>query len=641
MPESTADRAPVAARRRYAFRGFVLDVERGALRHADTDVKLRPKSFEVLRYLIERHGRLVTKQELLDAVWGRAVVTEGSLTQCLIEVRRAIGDDAQRLIRTIPRRGLIFDVPVTAAGDGAVSDGEATKADLPKPAVSLLRPLGWLVIAILAAIALLTALWWVVTDRGSDVAMSGQSTGAESAPVSIAVLPFVDMSSEQDQEYFADGLSEELLNLLAQIPALTVIARTSSFSFKGQNVDVATIAGKLGVSHVLEGSVRKSGDRVRITAQLVDAGNSAHVWSDTYDRTLKDVFTVQDEIAGAVAAALKRRLVADERKGVGTGMDPAAHERFLQAQYFYNRRAPGDVERARDYYQQAVDIDPDYALAWVGLAAAYNILLGDGAIPVEEWTVRSGQAVERALALAPDNAEARVRAARHYEIIGERPTARKHWQTAQTLAPDSPLVLGVRAGQAAWEGRIDEAIELQRRVVALDPVASVVHSNLAVWLLAAAQLSEARKELQIALELSPGSRAEIERELVWILILEQEFEQALEHIETWPAGVDRDLGLALAYHGLGRESEAEAALSRLIAVPGLETAIRAAEVYARRGELDEAFRWLAKARDEFGPRPLQTSEWSSVDRLWVSPFLGALRADPRWADLRAWLKRLN
>ena len=333
--------APAApsSSRRYSFGEFTLDLERGALLRAGVHVDLRPKAFEVLRLLVERHGRLVTKQELLDAVWGRVVVTEGSVAKCLIEIRRAIDDAAQTAIKTVPRRGYIFDEPVT------VHDG-AVRAPIPTEAVAAARPRAgsttrrWIFGAALALAVTITASWVAVTLRGAPQSASAMS---EMRGASVAVLPFVDMSAERESEYLADGIAEEILNLLAQVPAVTVIARSSSFSFKGQNADIATIAETLHVTHVLEGSLRKSGNQVRITARFVDAATSAELWTATYDRELDDLFAVQSEIAGAVAGALRGTLDGSSR--LATGAAASNLDLYQVNSTFYDALARVD----RDY----------------------------------------------------------------------------------------------------------------------------------------------------------------------------------------------------------------------------------------------------------------------------------------------------
>ena len=243
----------------WLFGDFALDLRRRALSRGGIEVFLRPKSFEVLCQLVQNHGTLISRQQLLDLVWGRTVVTEDSVTQCVLDVRRAIGDEHQQFVRTVPRRGYVFVAPVVAA--------EADAASAAKSPV----------------------------------------------PVAIAVLPFVDMSPGHDQRYLADGIAEEILDRLARSKNLRVIARTSSFALRSPALDVPTIAAKLDVDYVLEGSVRRSGHRVRVTAQLIDAECNSHVWSSTHDRSFTDLFALQDDIATTVASGLQAVLAQPAR----------------------------------------------------------------------------------------------------------------------------------------------------------------------------------------------------------------------------------------------------------------------------------------------------------------------------------------
>jgi len=262
---------PDAEHRRYCFGQFILDVDRGSLLWEGKDIPLRPKCFEVLSYLVEHPGVLISKGKLLAAVWGDVVVTEDSLTQCLIQIRRALGDRSKTIVKTVPRRGYLFDVPVELHEPLVESSAPTAR----QPVLQNRKPSRWSVGAASVLALAIVVTWW-----SSRTPESGHAViGPPALPNSIAVLPFADMSPGHDQEYFADGLSEEVLNLLAQIPELLVIARTSSFSFKGQQQDIETIAQKLNVANILEGSVRKDGDTIRITAQLVSASNSAHLWS--------------------------------------------------------------------------------------------------------------------------------------------------------------------------------------------------------------------------------------------------------------------------------------------------------------------------------------------------------------------------
>ena len=395
-PDRVAEQG--AAPRKVAFGEFFLDLDRGTLQKKGVDVPLRPKCFEVLCYLVGHHGVLLSKEELLDAVWVDVIVTEDSLTHCLIKVRRALGDETKEMVRTVPRRGYLFDVPVTVHQPGQEQEPLQASGSSKRHR----KPSRWSVgAAIVLALAIL-AQWFLGRQETDEAAFRDVRVAA--LPTSIAVLPFVDMSPESDQEYFGDGLSEEVLNLLAQTPDLTVIARTSSFSFKGQNHDIETIAQKLHVANVLEGSVRKDGDQVRVTAQLVDASNSAHLWSQTYDRTMDNIFSVQSEIASAVASVLKVRLL-----GETFAPHNEAHEAVLRGRYLMAQRTQASVKSAILEFEKAVSADPEYALAWAELSLATRRLSFHGEMTRAEAVAIAGPHAKRALALDPTLAQARRR----------------------------------------------------------------------------------------------------------------------------------------------------------------------------------------------------------------------------------------
>ena len=625
----------------YDFAGFELDPRRGVLRRRSDGqaLTLTPKAFGALLYLVERAGELVEKDALFAAVWPNVVVEEGNLTQTIHVLRRALGEhrDDHRFIVTVPGRGYRFVAEVTARPVGpdrlgapsapAPADRADTVAAPAAPASRADRR--WRRVKELGAIAV--ALGLVAAGLAVYRGRGPHGPAADARPRSIAVLPFVDLSPAGDSAYFSDGLSEEVLNLLSQTPELRVIARTSSFSFRDRDADIATIARKLGVRYLLEGSVRREGRRVRITAQLIEASSSSHLWSAVYERDLDDVFAVQSEIAAAVADALETRLASSARLASAAPPDPRAHDEVLRGQFFYHRRGPGDLERALRSFERAVALDANYARAWAGVAAIVCIETGDGLMPRATGLPRLLEAATRTVALDPRMAAGHFRLGCYYDLLGEERLAEDHLHKALTLEPDNPQLLGAQAGSAAERGRLDEAIDLQRRSVARDPVSAVFISNLGHTLYAAGRFEEARVELLRSDELSPGLNAGT---LGQILVLQHKFDAALAFIERLAPGPDREQGLALVYHALGRTAEADAALARLTALSATADPFRLAEVYAYRGEADESFRWLETAARPIdrGGRLLPGARW-----LWemrASPFLAPLHADPRWA---AWV----
>ena len=614
---------------RYAFGEFTLDLERGELSRGGADLHLRPKSFEVLRYLVQHAGRLVGKQELLDAVWGRTVVTEGSLTQCIADIRRAIGDDAQQMLRTVPRRGFILDQIVRELPGGpAPPDTRPGESGLPTvspPAVrDRLPATAWLGLGVLAIAAVAVGLWQQSERPAAQPAPATTTTPA--AAGSIAVLRFLDLSPKGDQFWFADGVAEEILHLLAQSPELRVTARGSSFAFEPGTTDIATVAEQLRVNHVVEGSVRRDGDALRITVQLIDARTQAHVWSRTYDRTLERVLEVQGEIAADVAAVLAATL---ERPRTSTSRGAAeAQEQFLLGRHLFLRRRPGDLAAAEQHFQRAVKLDPQHARAWAALAGACNARgfdeLRDPTYRLEEQRM----ALERALAIDPTLAEAHVRLARYYFFKGNDYAGRRAFERARELAPEDPLVLASLARQAALDGRLDEAIELSNRVVARDPLSAVYRVNLSHMLLAAGRYEAALAELRRAQLLSPDL-ADIPGDTAFALLLLGRAGEARQAMAGQPEGPRRDQLQAL----LATTTEANAALARLQADHSARSRFLLAEIAAHRGDVDAAFELLGAARRAM-LEPGSRYDFDLKAEVAVSPFLRALHDDPRWAPLR-------
>jgi adenylate cyclase len=354
-------------------------------------------------------------------------------------------------------------------------------------------------LALAGVTAMLAGAWYV--GRRSVSPEAGDPTAASSP--SIAVLPFVNMSSDPEQEYFSDGISEELLNLLAKIPELRVASRTSAFSFKGKELGLPEIARRLDVNHILEGSVRKAGNHVRITAQLVDAGSDTHLWSETWDRTLDDIFAVQDEIAAEVADRLEVTLLGNAPKVAAT--DPEAYALFLQGRQLGRQRTPEGFRRAEEVLQQALEIEPDYAPAWSELARVYSTQVGSGDRSIEEGSGLAREAANRALAIDPGYAPAIA----HLGLIAmaydsDLSAAARHYQRALSLAPTDTDILGDAATLLQSLGRLDEAIALKEHAVALDPVNPRGHHNLGNAYRWAGRWDEAVESYTTALSLSPG-----------------------------------------------------------------------------------------------------------------------------------------
>jgi TolB-like protein len=447
---------------------------------------------------------------------------------------------------------------------------------------------------------------------------------------SIAVLPFVNMSSDKEQEYFSDGLSEELLNQLAQIPQLRVIARTSSFSFKGKEIDVAAIAKALNVANVLEGSVRKSAKTLRVTAQLIRASDSSHLWSQTYDRDLTDVFKVQDEIAGDVVAALKVKLLpAQELPKAPRTSNPEAYQQYLQGRFYLSRFSVPDLEKARVFLERAAELDPNFPSVWAALSQVWNLHTGwsDKLTRAEfdAGVVRAREAADRALKLDPDLPEAlTARFANQFYFDYDWKGGAATIKRAQALSPSDPLVLISAAQVAALFGDYTGAVDLARKAVALDPVNGQVRVYLGTALLQARRPTESRIEYGRVAELNPSTP--------WayagggmVDLFEQKNAEALVAAEHETTEFARLVVSAVALWNLGRKEESDAALATLIKDDADVGAFQIAEVYSGRGDKDNAFLWLERARRQQDP---------GIAYYPNDPLLDPLRSDPRWVIFR-------
>jgi len=439
-------------------------------------------------------------------------------------------------------------------------------------------------------------------------------------PKSVAVLPFVNMSSDPEQEYFSDGISEDILNLLAQVPNLPVISRSSAFSFKGQNLDVPTIAAKLNVAHVLEGSVRKSGNQLRIVAQLIEVKTDTHLWSETYDRELKNVFAIQDEIAAAVVDALKIKLLGDAPKATPT--DPEAYAAFLQGRHLMIQQDPDSVQKAEILLKQSLEFDAGFAPAWTALGQLYWRQARLGLRPADEADELQRQAFQEALAIDAQYGLALVGLAL---LEGDDTAASQYLQQAVASNPGDANALRRLGWVELRRGHLDKAIELTERSVALDPMSPLGRINLGYIYYLADRLDDAADSARMALALNPDA--------LWahyvlgiVLLAQGDAPAALVAMEQETSNYLRLKGIAIIQHALGDTEAADAALQALIErYPGEHYFI--AQVYAFRGEIDQAFERLEQLKEN--PRSKELGQ-SWIHALHLDPLFSNLHDDPRW-----------
>ena len=490
-------------------------------------------------------------------------------------------------------------------------------------------------LAILTVLLLIagSVLWFIGRPRHEHAreaagttapALAGAGVPAPGAipEKSIAVLPFADMSEKKDQEYFSDGLSEELIDLLTQVQDLRVPARTSSFYFKGKSEKISTIAQELGVAHILEGSVRKAGAMIRVTAQLIRADTGYHLWSKTYDRDIKDVFKVQDEIATAVVEALKAKLAPTQQGSSHRTSNVEAYNQYLLGRQFWNRGNLDDFRRAVEAYHKAIALDRNYAAAYAGLAAPEAI--------VADWTgdadgvKRAEAAANKAVALAPDEADGySVRGWLRFTFFWDWAGAQADFAKALALDPADSTVQRRYGAMLGSLGRWPEAIVASRKAIELDPLSHLAWTHLGLVLTASRDLATADEALRRALEIQPGYGFALYR-LGALQLLEGKPVEALATYRKIDFEGMRLAGIVMAEHALGHAEESRQALDELIAKDARQASYRVGEAYAWRGEQDRAFEWLERAYQRHS---------GALSEIKGDQQLASLRSDPRYKAL--------
>jgi len=459
-------------------------------------------------------------------------------------------------------------------------------------------------------------------SEATSKAPNFDTTGPEAN--SIAVLPFVNMSSDPEQEFFSDGITEEMLNLLAKIPELRVTSRSSVFSFKGQAIDIPTVAKKLNVAHVLEGSVRKSGNKVRITAQLIEAGSDIHMWSETYDRELDDVFAIQDEIAAEVVSVLRLQLLGEVPETTET--NTLAYTAYLQGKHHLEGARTIKPLLAIESFREAIEIDPEYAPAWAGLAQSLDWAANWGNIDATEGFEQAREATIKALELDEDLAEAWTMLAKiQYAYDWDWYTAQGTIRTALMHEPKNSKALMNASAIERAVGNFDEAVLLAQRAVDSDPLNPVVLRFLALAYWGAGQYEETNETMLRILDLYP-QRFLANNNVAWSYLNLDKPEEALQYVEfeeKYHPDETRMPQLARAFimHSLGRDEESRQSLDYTIENSGQWLAYQVAEAYAWRGETDKAFEWLEISYDQRD---------GGVSHLLGDPSFKPLHNDPRW-----------
>jgi TolB-like protein/DNA-binding winged helix-turn-helix (wHTH) protein/Tfp pilus assembly protein PilF len=644
----------------YRFGPFVLDPQRRTLSCDESPVPLTPKAFDVLLFLTQNPNRLITKDELLKAVWGDTFVEEGNLTQYISHLRKALADDSEdsRLIVTISRKGYQFtaDVVVSEAADIPKRDAAQVLASgVSTPAIAVEAKAGnggsrtgtptlqevstvpgaipkpgnrWRIAVVLSAIAIVLLVAGYISWRSF-----GSAPPPKSEKIMLAVLPFQNLTGDPKQEYLADGLTEETIAQLGRLhpEQLGVIARTSVMGYKHGDQRLDQIGRDLSVQYVLENSLRGSGDHLRVTVQLLQVMDQSHLWAQDYDYRPRDILSLEDDVAKSVAREIQIRLTPRQQAALThvRPVNPEAFDAYMEGCFFLDRDSAGDLNRAVSYYEHAIKLDSGYALAWVGLSRALFRQADRGSVPLREGRRRAREAVQQALALDPNLAEAHASIGQiKREADWDWTGANASLQRALELDPGNSAVLNLAAGLALSRGDFEEAAELGRRAIALDPLNAALRGSLAETCSIMGRQEEAEVDFKKALELDPDLPPNHEG-LGLVYLAQGRAQDALTEIEREQMGMWRLQGQAVAYYALRRKKESDTALSELIAKYQSQSAFLIAEVYSFRKEPDQAFEWLDRAYVQHD---------SGVPETKSSTLLKNLRGDPRYA---AFLKKIN
>jgi len=586
---------------------------------------------------------LVTQDELLEALWPETYVNQEVLRKYILEIRKVLGDRPEKpeFIETVTKRGYRFIAPVldesadeppdlttemksggAATEKAAIEDQvgrETAASEQVSSGGSRVRKLAIIRVLAVTAAAGLGGYLWFARNRPNIPSTNNTS---------IAVLPFLDLSPDKNQEYFSDGFAEQLINDLAQISGLKVVGRSSSFQFRGKDVDLRDVGQKLGVANVLEGSVRREGNHVRVTAELVKTADGFQLWSQTYDREFNDILAVQDEIASAAAGTLRLKLLGNTGQPLASTLrseNPDAYQAYLQGKYFAARgQDREDLDKALSYIEQAIQLDPNYAAAWAQRSQVLETMAAYSFIESSQGFRRARESAEKAISLDPDLAAGYLRLAtiqmsHDWDWDGAEVSLRK----AAMLEPGSADVIEGQAYLARSLGRTDEAIELYKLAVGLDPLRANFQLTLGYELFYQGRYDEALAALQKAEESNPHLSS-LYMTRGKIFFSQGRKEEALAEMEKEQRDGERWTGEAFAYYALGRTEDSNSALKQLIAAHQNDSAFQIAEIYAYRGETDKAFAWLDRAYRQRDP---------GTPEMKTSPLMKSLLQDPRRAEL--------
>ncbi|MGC2767588.1 MAG: tetratricopeptide repeat protein [Candidatus Acidiferrum sp.] len=627
-------------RGRFCFGVFELDLRAGELRKRGLRIRLQEQPFQVLAMLVEQPGEVITREQLQKKLWpaDTFVDFDHGLNKAINKIRDALNDSAEtpRFVETVARRGYRFLAEVKAADSAPVRGPELAAQPLPVAEAADRRGLASNLAKpkhLLPSLAGKSAAFVLVLLMASLAAWKVHSWRGPSPVIrSLAVLPLESLSNDASQDYFADGMTDELISDLGQISALRVISRTSVMSYKHVRKPLPEIARELDVDAVVEGTVLRSGDRVRITAQLIDASTDKHLWSESYEGEFRDTLALQNEVARAVADQIRVNLNPQEQialKNVRV-VDPAAYESYLKGRYFWNKRTANGLNVALAYFDQAIDEDPRYAQAYSGLADTYA-LLGDWQYAVmapKEALPKAKAAATKALEL--DNTLGEAHNSLAFVLDGfdwDLDSGGKEFRRAIQLNPGYATAHHWYAWHLALLDRYDEALVEMRKAENLDPLSLVINADLAELLILAHSYDESIQQSRKTIEMDPNfalAHNQLAQAYLQKRMTDEAITELRKAVQLSGGSPTCIANLARAYAASGKPSEAAKLLSDLMkrSSPNYSYASEIAMIYASLGDTNRAMNWLEKGYDErFNPGVL------------LRPGFDPLRSDPRFEDL--------
>ena len=635
------------------FDGFTLDLRRGCLLRGAQEIKLRPKPFEALKYLVENSGRLINKAELIQVLWPETAVTDDSLVQCMIEVRRALGDEAQQMIKTVPRRGYIFDRPVSdnasitllttvteESGVQLIIEEEETNGHgvIESEALPAARSVGLISAHKATSIERLTTAIkqhrWAAAIGVLTLAVAAAGmvyfTRPGEAIDSLAVMPFVNVSGDPNAEYLSEGISDNIIDRLSHLPNLkTVIALNSVLRYKGKQTDPQAVGRELNVRAVLMGRFVQRGDELSLSMELIDVRDNKHLWGGQYNRKATDMIGLQTEIAQEIAEKLRLPLTGEDKNRLAKRYTQSgeAYQLYMLGGYYRRRFTKEGFGKAIEYLEQATKKDPGYAPAYAELGEVYRNLGWNGLLPPKEWRPKEELAAMKALQIDDTLAEAHVLKAHLREFDYDWPGAEEEYKRALDLNPNSVRAHETYGWYLEMVGRLDEAMVHAKRALDLNPLGLDINWDMGVLLDFSRQNDRAIEQFQKIIKMDPNWPSAH----AGLMQAYQEKGMYEEAIAEWKKAnalgrPGAEAGLAYAYAVAGKKDEARKILDELkeASKQRYVTPFAFALIYMGLGDKDQAFEWFNKTIDEDPYR---------IAFIKTNPRFDSLRSDPRFADL--------